>query len=298
MVVVDKIRRLSKLKGWTQGEFASLAGLHKSRISKWASDEGEPTLVQGLTMARLLGVPLEYLADDAAPEIDSPEARRELEVWRIVREIGPEEAWRRLVRATAAATNGAMTMRIRLYRCGTDPWIATGPDFDYKPALGGSSAVALARFGRLNAAALNLNVIELGSDDEGLARFILDGMHRLGIDAVERIIFWGGGEADAPLAIRLERHPDGYWQAFFRHEPGVAGQGNTPEGALGSIVRVNPERFQVAGADTKPADDEAMGRALEDESRRRQLGIGYIEVVDSLRAPTMVAQRNAWLLVI
>jgi transcriptional regulator with XRE-family HTH domain len=113
MVIVEKIRRLAKRKGWSQGEFAALAGMRSNRISKWANDEGEPTLKQGLAMARLLGVPLEYLADDEAPDPGTPEALRELEVWRIVKAIGPEAAWLRLVGAggKAAVEDGSTAQR-------------------------------------------------------------------------------------------------------------------------------------------------------------------------------------------
>ena len=71
---VEKILTLLEQRGWTQGYFESMAGLSANRISKWKNDQGEPTLRQGLRMARLLGVPIEYLADDQADAIEQPPA--------------------------------------------------------------------------------------------------------------------------------------------------------------------------------------------------------------------------------
>jgi transcriptional regulator with XRE-family HTH domain len=100
MDMVAKIQHLLRDRGLHQAEFEPLAGLPKGRVSKWAGGQGEPTARQALRMARLLNVPLDYLADD---DLDEPPPAsmtdRERQVWEVVRTIGPDEAWRRLVGA-------------------------------------------------------------------------------------------------------------------------------------------------------------------------------------------------------
>jgi hypothetical protein len=56
-------------------------------------------------MARALGVPVEWLVDDemaVPPPI--PTTDRESDLWKVVRTIGLDEAWRRLVQAPQSAT--------------------------------------------------------------------------------------------------------------------------------------------------------------------------------------------------
>lgn len=65
---IEKIeKRLAEL-GWKQNAFERSAQLAENRISKWKDGQGEPTLRQAFRMAKLLNVPLVYLADDEAVE--------------------------------------------------------------------------------------------------------------------------------------------------------------------------------------------------------------------------------------
>jgi len=68
MTSIEKIEKLLAAKGWKQNAFEKAAVLAENRISEWKDGEGEPTLRQALRIARLLQVPLEYLADDSLDE--------------------------------------------------------------------------------------------------------------------------------------------------------------------------------------------------------------------------------------
>jgi transcriptional regulator with XRE-family HTH domain len=99
MRLSEKIPMLVKRMGITQAELARAIGTYPSRISEWASEEGKPSIQQALRMARALNVSLDYLADDAQddpPQMLSSEWERK--VWEIVKEIGAEAAWKKLVR--------------------------------------------------------------------------------------------------------------------------------------------------------------------------------------------------------
>jgi transcriptional regulator with XRE-family HTH domain len=98
MRLVEKLEAVLRARGLTQSSFEKLASLSENRISKWKNDQGEPTVRQALRMARILDVPLDYLADDDLNDLPSATmTERERQVWEVVRTIGPDEAWRRLV---------------------------------------------------------------------------------------------------------------------------------------------------------------------------------------------------------
>jgi transcriptional regulator with XRE-family HTH domain len=67
MIVAQRIEKVLSKRHLSQAELEQLAGLAKGRVSKWASGQGEPTARQALRIARVLGVPVEWLADDTAP---------------------------------------------------------------------------------------------------------------------------------------------------------------------------------------------------------------------------------------
>lgn len=101
-IVIDRIEKLRIGRGLEQQEVESLAALGKGRYSKWKNGTGEPTARQALRIARLFGVPVEWLADDDAPEdppvavpLLSPDEERIIDVVRSL-ELSRKDAIRRL----------------------------------------------------------------------------------------------------------------------------------------------------------------------------------------------------------
>jgi transcriptional regulator with XRE-family HTH domain len=109
MDAMAKIEKLLGAKRWKQNAFEKAAVLAENRISKWKDGQGEPTLRQAYRMARLLGVPLDYLADDALQEPSSSgltdDERAILDLFRALG-LDRAEGLRRL--ATPAAPGGQM----------------------------------------------------------------------------------------------------------------------------------------------------------------------------------------------
>lgn len=96
--MVQKIKSLIDEKGLQQVDFEPLAGLPKGRFSKWLNGQGEPTARQAFEMARVLNVPVDFLLDD---EQDKAPSNSDLmrEVQRIVRILGADTSYRRLIQA-------------------------------------------------------------------------------------------------------------------------------------------------------------------------------------------------------
>jgi transcriptional regulator with XRE-family HTH domain len=96
MEMVDKILRLIEDRGLSQGDFEVAVGLYQGRFSKWKRGQGEIPATDALAMARYLGVPADWLID---PEADFTSLAWDGKVWEVIRAIGPEAAWLRLVGA-------------------------------------------------------------------------------------------------------------------------------------------------------------------------------------------------------
>ncbi|MHC5541060.1 helix-turn-helix domain-containing protein [Singulisphaera rosea] len=62
--IIDKILSQAEWLGLDQAEVESLAKLPKGRISKWKSDQGEPSARQAFRIAQVLGVTVDWLVDD------------------------------------------------------------------------------------------------------------------------------------------------------------------------------------------------------------------------------------------
>jgi transcriptional regulator with XRE-family HTH domain len=86
------IKRLADI-GWVQKQLSIATGLGESRISRWLAGDGNPKPLQFLSIARALGVTVDYLLDDSRSSLDADEAR----ILMIAREVGYEVARRRLL---------------------------------------------------------------------------------------------------------------------------------------------------------------------------------------------------------
>jgi len=98
MKLGEKIPVLAKRMGTSQAELARALGTYPSRVSEWVAGTGQPSVQQALRIARYFGVTLDYLADEDANEPPTPlRSEAEKMIWAAVTEIGPEEAFRRLL---------------------------------------------------------------------------------------------------------------------------------------------------------------------------------------------------------
>jgi transcriptional regulator with XRE-family HTH domain len=99
MISVKKLIRLIERRGATQGEVEVAVKLPQGRISKWLGGQGEPSLRQGLRLARWFGVPLEWLADDTLDElpVEGMDGGQFRTIAAISSFLGPHESLRRLL---------------------------------------------------------------------------------------------------------------------------------------------------------------------------------------------------------
>jgi transcriptional regulator with XRE-family HTH domain len=99
MTSIEKVIRLIEQRGTTQGEVETAVRLPQGRISKWSSGQGEPSLRQGLRLARWFAVPVEWLADDTLDELPPEEVSSDLlrTITAIIALLGAREALRRLL---------------------------------------------------------------------------------------------------------------------------------------------------------------------------------------------------------
>jgi transcriptional regulator with XRE-family HTH domain len=97
MAMADKLRDLIRRRGFSQAAVARRLGCHQTLISAWVRGKNTPDVHQGLALARLLGVPLDTLADDAITLDDAGDPVQKL-AW-LVAELGPAEVVRRTLAA-------------------------------------------------------------------------------------------------------------------------------------------------------------------------------------------------------
>jgi transcriptional regulator with XRE-family HTH domain len=108
--MIDKLEILLREKGLTQAALEKLVGLSENKISKW-KQKGEPRASEALRMARTLGVPVEYLIDDAMDEPGgepglTADERTIVDLFRVLG-IGKLEAMRRLTATPAGYVESA-----------------------------------------------------------------------------------------------------------------------------------------------------------------------------------------------
>jgi transcriptional regulator with XRE-family HTH domain len=115
MNIHEKLERLRERDGLTVDQVADRLDLHRTQYHRYekggdasgAKTRG-PKYGELLAMARLYGVPMEWLADDAQ-NWPPPTGAGEVEkaIYLAVRTMGPEEAYRRLMRYEGGSTSPA-----------------------------------------------------------------------------------------------------------------------------------------------------------------------------------------------
>ena len=94
----EKIAALRKKLGLSQFDLGERTGIKQKRISMIEADEGRAYADQAKAIADALKVPVAYLLDDSQTEPPTqPKTEIEARVWEVVKTIGPEAAWDRLV---------------------------------------------------------------------------------------------------------------------------------------------------------------------------------------------------------
>lgn len=93
----EKLDELRKQKRWSQSDVAGAIGEPVATVNEWFLGKRKPTLDKALKLARTLGVPLDYLADDALDE-PAPGGLSDDDtiILRIARGMTADEAIRRL----------------------------------------------------------------------------------------------------------------------------------------------------------------------------------------------------------
>jgi len=90
-----KLKNLMVAHRFSQQQLAEKLDISNSLVSNWTKGKGEPSMRELLTLARLLQVPLDYLADDTIDDprkagrtgLD-PEDLQVLDSWRLLRRGG------------------------------------------------------------------------------------------------------------------------------------------------------------------------------------------------------------------
>ncbi|SIN97791.1 Transcriptional regulator, contains XRE-family HTH domain [Singulisphaera sp. GP187] len=62
--LIEKVMKLTREKGVNQSELSRQIQVHPSRFSEWKSGNSRPSLTQVVSMARVLGVSVDYLVKD------------------------------------------------------------------------------------------------------------------------------------------------------------------------------------------------------------------------------------------
>jgi len=117
MGYTEKLQKLCAMRGLDQTALANQFGISKSSISRILSGSQEPKLRLAYDLARALGVTLDYLVDDS-PEVGPSEqfvmvSEDEVTILKIVRLLGTEAAYNRLLNAPAAPDPAAANRDVR-----------------------------------------------------------------------------------------------------------------------------------------------------------------------------------------
>lgn len=102
MTFDDKLNKLCQAHRLTnQREFAELVGTSKSTANRWLSGQSVPDMQEALKLARLFGVPLEYLADDDVSELPPEVSYEQRKTMEYAERLGWDDALQQLAAALA-----------------------------------------------------------------------------------------------------------------------------------------------------------------------------------------------------
>lgn len=97
----EKLQLLFERAGWSDREVSRrVGGVSPTTVGRWKTGQTEPRLSEAARLARVLGVPLSWLADDTQDEPPRPAdlpGREVIVIEELVRRLGYEEAMRRLL---------------------------------------------------------------------------------------------------------------------------------------------------------------------------------------------------------
>src|SRR4051794_13000719 len=107
----DKLQKLCALRGLDQSALGKKIGLSKSTISRILSGSQEPKLTVAYSLAKVLGVTLDYLVDES-PEVGANDqlvmlSEEELTILKMVRHLGPAASKDRLLNVPLPAPDPA-----------------------------------------------------------------------------------------------------------------------------------------------------------------------------------------------
>jgi transcriptional regulator with XRE-family HTH domain len=114
MTFAEKLEQLRSVRGLSQSDLAAAAGISQPRISEWKREDSRgPSLPVALSIARALGVSLDYLADDAQddpPAALTPAEQQAVLLTRAL-SLSVEEVARRLAGNAAPTNSGVPPIR-------------------------------------------------------------------------------------------------------------------------------------------------------------------------------------------
>jgi transcriptional regulator with XRE-family HTH domain len=111
MGYTDKLQRLCALRGLDQSVLAQKVNLSKSSISRILSGAQEPKLLLAFSLAKALGVTLDYLVDDSQ-EVNATDqlvmvTEDEMTILKMVRRLGVEVSIDRLLNVPGQTPSGS-----------------------------------------------------------------------------------------------------------------------------------------------------------------------------------------------
>lgn len=96
---MEKITILLERRGMRQADLSRATGIRESRLTQLGQSDGKLRVPEALKIARALGVPLDFLADDEMTEPPESLSADDQTLLRITRGLGYDEALKRLLRA-------------------------------------------------------------------------------------------------------------------------------------------------------------------------------------------------------
>lgn len=98
VTIPERLNLLLEDRGLSQSELARRSGYKQPQVNLWVNGKSRLFADQAIKLCQALSVSADWLLDEEADDkIPAEPSPWEVRVMEIVREIGPERAWRRLV---------------------------------------------------------------------------------------------------------------------------------------------------------------------------------------------------------